>query len=163
MGSAESSEATQYLSFRLADEDFALDIAKVREVLDLPNITSVPRTQDFVRGVINLRGAVVPVVDLRLKFGMDTPAPTVHTRVIITEIDLDDDPTMLGALADSVQEVMELEALSIETPPKLGIHIKTEYLKGMGKRGDEFVMILDLDKVISLSDFGAVAQRREQS
>ena len=154
MSSNEGAEITQYLSFKLADEDFAIDIAKVREVLDLPSITAVPRTQGFVKGVINLRGAVVPVVDLRLKFGMHTPDPTVNTRVIITEIDLEDDPTILGALADSVQEVMEIEALSIETPPKLGIHIKTEYLKGMGKRGDEFVMILDLDKVVSMSDFG---------
>ncbi|OPZ60265.1 MAG: Chemotaxis protein CheW [Deltaproteobacteria bacterium ADurb.Bin510] len=161
MQAVDGTEATQYLSFKLADEDFALDIAQVREVLDLPSITAVPRTQGFVKGVINLRGAVVPVVDLRLKFGMNTPEPTVNTRVIITEIDLDDDPTVLGALADSVQEVMELESLCIETPPKLGIHIKTEYLKGMGKRGDEFVMILDLDKIISLSDFSAVSQAGE--
>jgi len=154
MSSNDGAETTQYLSFKLADEDFAIDIAKVREVLDLPNITAVPRTQGFVKGVINLRGAVVPVVDLRLKFGMHTPEPTVNTRVIITEIDLEDDPTILGALADSVQEVMELESLCIETPPKLGIHIKTEYLKGMGKRGEEFVMILDLDKVVCMGDFG---------
>src|SRR5574342_727501 len=109
MSEAGITETTQYLTFKLGDEVFALDITKVREVLDFTAITKVPRTPDFMRGVINLRGSVVPVVDLRLKFGMKATEKTVNTCIIITEVTVDSETTVLGALADSVQEVIELE------------------------------------------------------
>src|SRR5512137_294537 len=96
---------TQYLTFKLGDEVFALDIAKVREVLDFTSVTKVPRTPEFMRGVINLRGNVVPVVDMRLKFGLTRTEKTVNTCIIITEIVVDSETTVLGAMADSVQEV----------------------------------------------------------
>src|SRR5574340_906105 len=102
-------ETTQYLTFKLEDEVFALDIAKVREVLDFTEVTKIPRTPDFMKGVINLRGSVVPVVDMRLKFGMSATEKTVNTCVIITEVTVDGDTTILGALADSVQEVLDLD------------------------------------------------------
>src|SRR5512134_3607705 len=131
-------ETTQYLTFRLEEEIFALDISKVREVLDYTIVTKVPRTPDFMRGVINLRGSVVPVVDLRLKFGMQATEKTVNTCIIITEVTVDNETVILGALADSVQEVLDLEAASIAPPPKIGTKLKTEFIRGMGRQNDRF-------------------------
>lgn len=159
---AEVTEATQYLTFRLGEEIYALDISKVREVLDFTTITKVPRTPEFMRGVINLRGSVVPVVDLRLKFGMTLTERTVNTCVIITEVSVDNDTTILGVLADSVQEVMDLDPSQIEPAPKIGTRLRTEFIKGMGKRDDAFVILLDIDRVFS-SDELALTQSVERS
>lgn len=148
---------TQYLTFKLGEEIFALDIAKVREVLDFTSITKVPRTPEFMRGVINLRGSVVPVVDMRLKFGMSLTERTVNTCIIIVEVNLDNETTILGALADSVQEVIELEPEQIEPAPKIGTRLKTEFIRGMGKRDDQFLIILDIDKVFSAEELSIVA------
>ena len=147
---------TQYLTFKLDDEVFALDIGKVREVLDFTSITKVPRTPEFMRGVINLRGSVVPVVDLRLKFGMARTEKTVNTCIIIVEVTVDNETTILGALADSVQEVMDLEPDHIEPAPKIGTRLSTEFIKGMGKRDNRFIIILDIDKVFSTSELALV-------
>jgi len=149
-------ETTQYLTFKLDDEVFAIDIAKVREVLDFTTVTKVPRTPEFMRGVINLRGSVVPVVDLRLKFGMSRTEKTVNTCIIIVEITVDNDTTILGALADSVQEVLDLEPDHIEPAPKIGTRLDTEFIKGMGKRDNNFIIILDIDKVFTVSDLAVV-------
>src|SRR5512139_3658576 len=102
-------ETTQYLTFKLDEEIFALDVAKVREILEYSAVTKVPQTPDFMRGVINLRGSVVPVIDLRLKFGMSATEQTVNTCIIVMEIAIDQETAIVGALADSVQEVLELE------------------------------------------------------
>jgi purine-binding chemotaxis protein CheW len=149
-------ETTQYLTFELEDEVFALDISKVREVLDFTTVTKVPRTPDFMRGVINLRGSVVPVVDMRLKFGMTKTEKTVNTCIIIVEVTLDGETTVLGALADSVQEVMDLEPDQIEPAPKIGTRLRTEFIKGMGKHDSKFIMILDIDKVFSADELALV-------
>jgi len=149
-------EMTQYLTFKLGDEVFALDISKVREVLDFTVITKVPRTPEFMRGVINLRGNVVPVVDMRLKFGMTKTEKTVNTCIIIVEIALDGDTTILGALADSVQEVIDLEPGQIEPAPKIGTRLRTEFIRGMGKREEQFIIILDIDKVFSVDELSIV-------
>lgn len=149
-------EMTQYLSFKLEDEIFALDISKVREVLDLTTITKVPRTPEFMRGVINLRGGVVPVVDMRLKFGMSRTERTVNTCIIIVEVTLDDETTVLGALADMVQEVFELEPGQIEPAPRIGTFLDTGFLKGMGKRHEQFILILDIDRVFSSEELALV-------
>jgi purine-binding chemotaxis protein CheW len=151
-------ETTQFLTFMLGDEVFALDITKVREVLDFTTVTKVPRTPEFMRGVINLRGSVVPVVDLRLKFGMTKTESSVNTCIIITEVTVDNDITILGALADSVQEVLDLEPGSIAAAPKIGTRLKTEFIKGMGKRDDRFIIILDIDKVFSSDELAMVQQ-----
>ena len=156
MAAMETTEATQYLTFKLAEEVYALDIGKVREVLDFTTVTKVPRTPDFMRGVINLRGSVVPVVDLRLKFGMSATEKTVNTCVIITEVTVDGDTTVLGCLADSVQEVLDLEPEQISAPPKIGTKLRTEFIRGMGKRDDRFIIILDIDKVFSLEELALV-------
>ncbi|MGO9147330.1 MAG: chemotaxis protein CheW [Desulfomonilia bacterium] len=151
-------ETRQYLSFKLDEEEFALDISKVREVLDFTKITKVPQTPAFMKGVINLRGAVVPVVDLNRKFGIKDTEKTVNTRIIIGEVSIEGDETVLGVLADSVHEVMELEPESIEPAPKIGTRLNTDFIKGMGKRDDEFVMILDIDKVFSAEELSFVNQ-----
>jgi len=149
-------ETTQFLTFKLGDEVFALDITKVREVLDFTTVTKMPRTPEFMRGVINLRGSVVPVIDLRLKFGMTKTESSVNTCIIITEVTVDGDTTILGALADSVQEVLDLEPGSIAAAPKIGTKLKTEFIKGMGKRDDRFIIILDVDKVFSTDELAMV-------
>jgi purine-binding chemotaxis protein CheW len=152
MSVAEISQTTQYLTFKLQDEIFALDISTVREVLDFTIVTKVPRTPDFMRGVINLRGSVVPVIDLRLKFGMTVTEKTVNTCVIIVEVKVDGETVILGVLADSVQEVKDLENDQIEPAPRIGTHLKTDFIKGMGKHNDQFLMILDIDKVFSSNE-----------
>ena len=158
MAVTSSTETTQFLTFKLGDEVFALDITKVREVLDFTTVTKVPRTPEFMRGVINLRGSVVPVVDLRLKFGMTKTESSVNTCIIITEVTVDNDTTILGALADSVQEVLDLEPGSIAPAPKIGTKLRTEFIKGMGKRDDRFIIILDIDKVFSSDELSLVRQ-----
>ncbi|MBI4847887.1 MAG: chemotaxis protein CheW [Nitrospirae bacterium] len=156
MSIAEIIEATQHLTFKLDEEVFALDIAKVREVLEFTKVTKVPQTPDFMRGVINLRGSVVPVVDLRLKFGMTETQKSITTCIIIVEVSVDGEKTILGALADSVQEVLELEPEQIEPAPKIGMRLNTEFIKGMGKRDGEFIIILDIDKVFSMDELTMV-------
>ena len=156
---AEELQATQYLTFTLADEVFAVDVARVREILEMPSITKVPQVPDFMRGVINLRGCVVPVIDLRLKFGMEETAQTVNTCIIVVEVEMDGENIVLGALADSVQEVIEMEPSQIEAAPHIGTHLNTEFIRGMGKHDDRFVMILDIDKVFSGAELAAVQRK----
>ena len=142
----------QFLTFRLGEEVYALEITRVREVLDYTAITRVPRTPEFMKGVINLRGGVVPVIDLRLKFGMSQTVKTVNTCIIILEIPIDEERTLLGALADSVQEVITLDDAQIEPPPRLGSRINTEFLRGMGKQNEDFIMIINIDRVFSVEE-----------
>lgn len=156
-------EVRQYLTFKLEGEIFALDVVKVREILDYTNITKVPQTPEFMRGVINLRGSVVPVVDMRLKFNMPSQERTVDTCIIVVEIRIDDEATILGALVDSVQEVFELEPAQIEPAPRIGTKLKTEFILGMGKRDDQFVIILDIDKVFSSEELDLAHSMRDES
>ncbi len=156
MSVAGITETTQCLTFKLEDEVFALDISKVREVLDFTTVTKVPRTPEFMRGVINLRGNVVPVVDMRLKFGMPKTEKTVNTCIIIVEISIEGETAVLGALADSVQEVIDLEPDQIEPAPRIGTRVRTDFIKGMGKRDNHFIMILDIDKVFSADELSIV-------
>ena len=138
-----------YLTFGLGDETFAFDVNNVKEVLDLSDITKVPRTPDFMRGVINLRGAVVPVVDMRVKFGLPVLEDTVDTCIIVAEVDMDGEITVIGALADSVREVFQIDEAEIEPPPSIGMQLDTEFIRGMGKQGEEFIIILDVNRIFS--------------
>jgi purine-binding chemotaxis protein CheW len=142
-------EVRQYLTFKLDNEVFALDVATVREVLDFTTVTKIPRTPEFMRGVINLRGSVVPVVDLRLAFGMSATEKTVNTCIVVVEVCLEGEATIMGALADSVEEVIDLEPDQIQAAPRIGASIKTDFIRGMGKRDTQFLMILDIDRVFS--------------
>jgi len=155
MSETQDTVAGQYLTFTLDKEVFACSITRVREVLEFTTVTKVPRTPDFMRGVINLRGSVVPVMDLRRKFGMGATENSVDTCVIIVEVLVDGDALVLGAMADSVQEVIDLTAEQIEPPPKIGTRLDTRFILGMGKRGDEFVIILDIDQVFNAEELEA--------
>ena len=157
MANLKTAESGQYLTFALSEEEFALEIAKVREVLDYPQITRVPRMPAYLCGVINLRGNVVPVVDLRLKFNLTATERTVDTCVVIVEAELEGETTVMGALADSVHEVLDLAAADIEPPPRMGTRLNTDFIKGMGRQGDKFIIILDIDKVLSHEELAVVA------
>lgn len=140
----------QYLTFRLDGEAFATEISKVREVLEYTKITRVPRTPCFMRGVINLRGSVVPVIDLRMHFGFPPGRRTIDTCIIILEVTIDEKLTVLGALADSVQEVIDFEAEQLSDAPALGTRINNQFISAMGKIDEKFVMILNLDEVFKI-------------
>ena len=155
---SENTEITQCLTFNLSDEVFAVDVGRVREILEITSITKVPQTPDFMRGVINLRGSVVPVIDLRLKFGMTATERTVNTCIIVVEVTMDGETNVLGFLADSVQEVIEMEQGHIEAVPHIGTKMNTDFLMGMGKYDGGFVMILDIDKVFSSDELAAVQE-----
>jgi purine-binding chemotaxis protein CheW len=152
MSMTETAVGIQYLTCTLGDEVFALEIDKVREVLDFPTVTKIPRTPEFVRGVINLRGAVVPVIDLRVQFGMSPTERTVNTCVIILEVIVDGDTVVVGALADSVREVVELSREEMEPAPRIGSRLRTEFIKAIGKSGGTMLIVLDMNKVFSSED-----------
>jgi len=156
MSVTEITEAQQYLTFKLGNEVFGIEVAKVREVLDFATITAIPRTPEFMSGVINLRGSVVPVVDLRRCFGMSKTERTRSTCIVVVEVMLENESTVIGALADSVEEVIDLEPDQIEPAPRIGTQVRTDFIRGMGKRDSRFLMILDIDRVFSADQLAAV-------
>lgn len=156
MSSKPPDNTNQYLTFKLSDEVFGLAIDKVREVLDFESLTKVPQTLEFMRGVINLRGSVVPVVDMRMKFGMEKIEKTVNACIIIVEVAMAEDTIIVGALADSVQEVLDLESSQIEPAPRIGSQLETEFICGMGKQGEQFVILLDIDRLFSPEELDTV-------
>ena len=145
-------EGFQALTFMLNDEIFGVDINSVREVLDFTSITKVPQTPDFMSGVINLRGNVAPVIDLKMKFGLPATERTVDTCIIIIEVEIEDEEVVLGALADSVQEVLSLNPAEIEEAPKIGTQLDTSFIRGMAKKDENFVIILDVDKIFTFDE-----------
>ena len=142
-------EQSQYLTFYLAGEEYAIGILQVKEILEYDTLTKVPQTPASVRGVINLRGSVVPVVDLAAKFGLPPSPVTKRTCIVIVEVDLDGQRTVMGVLADAVSQVMDLGPTDVEPPPAFGTAVRVDYLQGMGKVGKKFVLILDMDRVLS--------------
>ncbi len=163
MANGASGTAQQYLSFTLDREPYALDISRVREVLEHQPITRIPRTPEFFKGILNLRGAAVPVVDLRRKFGMSATKPTVNTCIIIVEVAWEGEGIVLGALADSVREVFELSQDQIVPPPRMGTQIRPEYIQGMGRAGDHFIVVLDVDALFSGEELAMVQAAVQES
>jgi purine-binding chemotaxis protein CheW len=151
-------ETRQYMTFKLGDELFAIDVAQVREVLEVSQITKVPTAPAYMRGVVNVRGQATPAVDLRLRFGLAQGGDTVQTRIIVMELELDGEATVLGGIADSVHEVIELDAGSILPPPRIAVRWRTDFIQGMGKRGDEFIIILDVNAVFSSEELAVVGE-----
>lgn len=156
MEQATETLSAQYLSFMLGSEVYAIDISKVREVLDFVSVTKVPKTPRYMRGVINLRGSVVPVVDMKMKFEIERTERTVNTCIIITEVEVEGEQVVIGMLADSVREVFDLGQDDIEEPPRIGTKVRTDFLDGMGKKDNEFILILDIDRVFSAVEVGEV-------
>lgn len=151
-----------YLTFTLNEEQYAVEVTKVKEVLEYKSVTRVPRTAEFMRGIINLRGSVVPVVDLRLKFDLGKTEASGDTRIIVMELRIGEEEVVLGTLADSVQEVIELDRRNIEPAPQLGTKIDQQFIKGIGKQDEAFLIILDIDQVFSESEIAAVSKHAER-
>ncbi len=139
----------QYLTFTLNEEQYAVSVGKVREVLEYTRITKLPRTADFMKGIINLRGAGVPVIDLRLKFGMAETPVGKDTAIIVLDVDSRDGSVVVGVLADAVHEVVEIAADKVEPAPRFGTSLSAEFIQGVGKRDDSFIIILDIDRIFN--------------
>ena len=150
-----------YLSFKLEEELFAINVSKVFEILAFRKITKVPHSPVYMRGVINLRGSVLPVIDTRLRFGMPPVSETVNTCILVLDIAIRDETVMLGIIADTVQEVVEIPFEEIKPAPALGSKFKAEFIQGMWKVGDEFMMILDVDRIFSSDELLIVSHDTE--
>jgi purine-binding chemotaxis protein CheW len=144
-----TSEINSYLSFRIGKELFAAHVSKVINILEMTKITTVPRAPEYMLGVINLRGAVLPVIDARTKFGMPKDDNETNHSILVTEINVEGEPVKVGAVVDNAEEVLEVEADEIMPPPSIGSQYKTEFIKGVIQRNDEFIMILDMDNIFS--------------
>ncbi len=154
-------ETTQFVTFQLGDELFGVEVNRTREILSLVPVTSVPQTPDYMLGVINLRGQVVPVVDMRLKLGMAAGEVSQDTCIIVMEIQVDGDCLVIGAQADAVREVLEIGKEQIEPPPRMGTKLKTEFIRGMGKIDEQFVILLNIDRVFSSDELALVQDMGE--
>ena len=149
---SETSTIEQYLTFNVAGDAYAIGILRVKEIIAFDSVTRVPRTPDFVRGVINLRGSVVPVIDLAMKFGYGEITTTGSTCIVIVEVDLDGKPVVMGLMVDAVDQVIDLGSAEIQPTPSFGTQVSVEFLTGMGRHGKSFVLILDIDKVLATNE-----------
>jgi purine-binding chemotaxis protein CheW len=156
-GTNEITEENRYLVFKLDSELYAIDVRRVEVVLEYTPITRVPRSTDYLRGVINHRGSVVPVVDLKCRFGMGFTDALETRSIIVMQIDSDGKRTVIGALADGVEEVIDLDPIQIDAPPRLGGNLKTEFILGLGKKDGSFIILLDIDAVFA--DTGVATDR----
>lgn len=153
-----ASLAGKYLTFQLAGEIYGLEILKVQEIIGIMDVTRVPRTPDFVRGVINLRGKVIPVIDLRRKFEMESKEDTERTCIIVVQVDRGGRQVTMGILVDEVSEVLDVKAEQIEDSPEFGAGVNTDFIMGMGKVMEKVVMILDVNQVLTENDLSVVEQ-----
>jgi purine-binding chemotaxis protein CheW len=157
----EADEQHQYLTFMLGDEMFAIGILAIREIIEYGDLTEVPMTPPFIRGVINLRGAVVPVVDLAIRFG-DAPRDTTkRTCIVIVEMESERGRQEMGVVVDAVSEVLEISHTDIEPPPDFGARIRADFIAGMGKIGGKFVVILDVGRVLALDEIAIASALAE--
>jgi len=162
MSEAVVKESVLFLTFRIDKELLAVEVSQVREVLDVCTITRVPRTAEYMRGVINLRGSVIPVIDLRLKFGLPRTESTIDARIVVMEIMLEGALTVVGVLTDSVHDVIEIETDGIDSSPQMGTRWRTEYVGGIGKYRDQFILLLDIDRVFSAQDVAMLSESQKE-
>lgn len=161
MAENQSVQFAQFLTFDLEEDIYGLNISGIKEVLDNRDITKLPKTPDFMRGVINLRGQVVPVIDLKLKFGLAETEFTVDTCIIIVEVELEGgEHTLLGVLADSVREVIELLPDDIDPPPKIGTGVDAAFIYGMGKYDDDFIIIINVKRLFTIEELTSVSDMK---
>ncbi len=151
-------EHSQYLTFLLDGEMFALDILNIKEIIEYGSLTTVPMMPEFIRGVINLRGAVVPVVDLSVRFGRKSMAVTRRTCNVIIEVEADGERQDIGVVVDSVSEVLEIPKAEIEPAPSFGARIRADFIRGMGKINGRFVVILNADRILSIDEMAMLSQ-----
>jgi len=150
-----------YLSFKLGDDEFAAHVSKVLNILEMTKITQVPKSPEYMKGVINLRGAVLPIIDTRIKFGMTPTQFTQDTCIVVMEIIMEKDTIQLGALVDSVLSVVEIEDSQIQPPPSLGSKYKSEFILGVAKVDEQFILLLDMDKVFSTDELILVMESKD--
>ena len=156
-------EEGQYLTFLIGGEMFAISILGIKEIIEYGNLTTVPMMPDFIRGVINLRGAVVPVVDLSARFGRKSSEITRRSCIVILEVEGDGEKQDVGVVVDSVSEVLAIAASEIEPPPSFGAKIRTDFISGMGKVSGKFVIILKADRVLSVDEMAMLTQAAEST
>jgi purine-binding chemotaxis protein CheW len=147
----------QFLTFAIAEDEYAVAVRRVREILEYETVTHVPGLPPWIRGVINLRGSVVPVVDLAVKLGLPAAPATRRTCIVIVELELEGLATAIGIIADAVSQVIDLQADDIEPPPAFGTLMRVDYLRGLGKLARAFVLILDIDRVLSTEELLAAS------
>ena len=157
----ESSESRQYVTFCLGAELFGVEVFRAREILSMVAVTKVPQTPDYLLGVINLRGQVVPVIDLRVKLGLETAELTRESCIIVMEVQVDGETLTVGGLVDAVFEVLELRDDQIEPPPRMGLKLKTEFIMGMGKVEEQFVILINIDRVFGSDELAMVQEAGE--
>jgi purine-binding chemotaxis protein CheW len=150
--------AGKYLTFKIATEEYGLEILKVQEIIGIMDVTRVPKTPEFVRGVINLRGKVIPVIDLRIKFGLESIQDTDMTCIIVVQISNGNQNITTGIIVDEVYEVLDINGEQIEEPPSFGADVDTAFILGMGKVDEKVVSLLDIDKVLTGEDLTVVEQ-----
>ncbi|HKV77968.1 MAG TPA: chemotaxis protein CheW [Candidatus Sulfotelmatobacter sp.] len=153
----------QYLTFMIAGEEYAVSLLKVKEIIEYDVVTEIPKTPQWVRGVINLRGNVVPVIDLAVKFGLAPSIAGKLTCIVITEVECEEEATVMGVMADSVRQVIDLKPEDIEVPPSFGTRVKVDYLLGMARSGKKFCLLLDTEKVLSTEELLELPDALEES
>jgi purine-binding chemotaxis protein CheW len=151
-GAAHSAEPGQYLTFQLGGEMFAIGILAIKEIIEYGTLTTVPMMPNAVRGVINLRGAVVPVMDLQARFGKPSSEVGKRTCIVIVEVNTETQRQVIGVVVDAVNEVLDIAASDIEPPPAFGARIRSDFIQGMGKVKGRFVILLDLDRALSVEE-----------
>ena len=156
MNDNNAASSQQYVTFSLGDELFGVEVTRAREILSVTPVTRVPQTPDYLLGVINLRGQVVPVVDMRLKLGLPAGEETEDTCIIVVEVLVDGESIVVGALADAVREVLEIRSDQVEPAPRLGTRLKTEFIAGMGNVNEQFLILLNIDRVFSSEELAVV-------
>lgn len=162
MNNETTTKINSYLSFNLGEEEFAAHVGKVLNILEMTKITEVPKAPEYMKGVINLRGTVLPVVDTRIKFGMTPTVYTPNTCIVVMEVDMDGDVVQVGALVDSVQAVLEIDNAQIQPPPSIGSKYKSEFIYGMAKIDEKFIMLLDMEKVFSSDEIIQVKEKTKE-
>jgi purine-binding chemotaxis protein CheW len=162
MDDLQTSEQTQYLRFHLAGKNYAFDVLKVHEVLSLVKITPLPSAMDFLSGVINLRGSVIPVVDLHKKFGMPPAQETVDTSIIIVDLLHEGEATVIGALVDAVKGVMRCEKKDLEPAPRFGMQLNANVVSAIAKKDGDFVVILDTERIFSDKELWLIRDQAEE-
>lgn len=145
-------EDNKFLTFVLGEENYAIPILKVKEIIGMMDITTVPRLPDFIKGVINLRGQIIPVIDLRLKFGLKERAYDDRTSIIVMELESENITRTSGIVVDTVQEVLDIDSKDIEPPPQYGTDVDQAFLTGLGKVDDKVIMLLNVDKILSTGE-----------
>ncbi len=159
----QNSSTKSFLSFKLSSEHFAINVMKIIEILEVPKITKVPQAPDYLIGVVNLRGGVLPVVDTRKKFGLPPIDHTVNTCIVVLNINIDNEDIIVGALVDAVSEVFEIEEDQIQPSPSIGTKYQADFIQGMIRENDQFMMLLNIDKVFSVSEMEMILSAQEKT